>query len=185
MSTGIASRTGRAWLFGDNVDTDQMAPLSAMPLEPSDRRAHLFPSHPRFVEGVQAGDVIVAGRNWGCGSSREQAPQNLIELGIAAVVAESFARIYFRNTIALGAIAVECLGISSSISDGDQIEVDIASAVVRNLTRGTDHPARAYTNLMLDIVSAGGLLASLARRSGSGQPVPTSAVPVPSPRRGP
>jgi 3-isopropylmalate/(R)-2-methylmalate dehydratase small subunit len=176
MVSTIEPRVGRAWLFGDNVDTDQMAPLVAMPLEPHERKAHLFPSHRRFVDALQAGDIIVAGRNWGCGSSREQAPQNLIELGVAAVVAESFARIYFRNTIALGAIAVECPGITSSIVDGDQIEVDVVGAVVRNLTQGTDHPARAYTALMLDIVSAGGLLASLARRSGPNVAVSVSSL---------
>jgi 3-isopropylmalate/(R)-2-methylmalate dehydratase small subunit len=168
MNGSISIISGRAWTFGDNVDTDQMAPLVSMQVTASERRPLLFPGHPRFVAEMKPGELIVAGRNWGCGSSREQAPQNLMELGVGAVVAESFARIFFRNSIALGFVAVACPGIAAAVSDGDQLELDVANAIVRNITHETSLPARAYTPLMLDIVTSGGLLAQLARRVGSG-----------------
>jgi 3-isopropylmalate/(R)-2-methylmalate dehydratase small subunit len=180
MTGEFPARRGRAWLFGDNVDTDQMAPLTAMQLPPAERRPLLFPEHPEFSSGVQPGDIIVAGRNWGCGSSRENAPQNLLDLGVAAVVAESFARIFFRNSIALGFPAVECPGITTAVSGGDEVEVDLAGALVRNVTTGSDHAARPYTDLMVDIVASGGLLAQLARRTSTRSATSSTQVAPPT-----
>ena len=155
---------GRVWKFGDNVDTDVMAPWNALSLPWEERRKSVLQIRPEFVAGVRLGDIIVAGRNWGCGSSREQAPENLQLLQVAAVVAESFGRIYFRNCIAIAFPNLACPGIHAACADGDEIELDIRSGAVRNLTRGTELQARPYTEDMLAIVEQGGLLAVLKRR---------------------
>jgi 3-isopropylmalate dehydratase small subunit len=155
---------GRVWKFGDNVDTDVMAPWSTLSLPWEERRRSVLQIRPEFVERVQAGDIIVAGRNWGCGSSREQAPENLQLLHVAAVVAESFGRIYFRNCIAIAFPNLACPGIHAACEDGDEIDIDIRSGVVRNLTRGTVLQARPYTADMLAIVEQGGLLEVLKQR---------------------
>jgi 3-isopropylmalate/(R)-2-methylmalate dehydratase small subunit len=155
---------GRVWKFGDNVDTDVMAPWNTLSLPWEERRKTVLQTRPEFVERVQAGDVVVAGRNWGCGSSREHAPENLKLLGLAAVVAESFGRIYFRNCVAIAFPNLACSGIHAACEDGDELEVDIATGVVRNLTRASELQARPYTADMLAIVAAGGLLEVLKQR---------------------
>lgn len=155
---------GRVWKFGDNVDTDVMAPWNSLSLPWEERRKTVLQVRPEFAERVQPGDLIVAGRNWGCGSSREQAPENLKLLQVAAVVAESFGRIYFRNCIAIAFPNLACPGIHAASDDGDEIEVDIRAGVVRNLTRGATLHARPYTDDMLAILERGGLLAVLKAR---------------------
>ena len=155
---------GRVWKFGDNVDTDVMAPWNTLSLPWDERRRAILQTRPEFVERVRPGDLIVAGRNWGCGSSREQAPENLQLLGIAAVVAESFGRIYFRNCIAIAFPNLACPGIHAACEEGDELEVDIRSGGVRNLTRGVERQAQRYTADMLAIVEQGGLLEVLKRR---------------------
>jgi 3-isopropylmalate/(R)-2-methylmalate dehydratase small subunit len=156
--------SGRVWVFGDNVDTDQMAPMSAMALSADKRKPLLFPNHPAFIASMRAGDIIVAGQNWGCGSSREQAPANLQELGIVAVVAESFSRIFFRNSVARGLLAVECAGIRDAVVEGDTVTVDLIKASVYNARTDVTLAGRRYTPLMVEIVSRGGLLEVLADR---------------------
>ena len=166
METRGAIR-GRVWKFGDDVDTDVMAPWNTLSLPWEERRKAVLQIRPEFVEGVQPGDVIVAGRNWGCGSSREQAPENLKLLGVAAVVAESFGRIYFRNGIAIAFPNLACPGIHAACDEGDEIEVDVRSGRVRNLTRGGVLQARPYTEDMLAILERGGLLEVLEERVAS------------------
>ncbi len=158
---------GHVWKFGDNVDTDVMAPWNTLSLPWEERRKSVLQIRPEFADRVQPGDVIVAGRNWGCGSSREQAPENLQLLHVAAVVAESFGRIYFRNCIAIAFPNLVCSGIHAACEDGDEIELDIRSGVVRNLTRGAVLQARPYTEDMLAIVEQGGLLEVLKHRIAS------------------
>ena len=119
---------------------------------------------PEFLENVRPGDVIVAGRNWGCGSSREQAPENLNLLGVGGVVAESFGRIYFRNCVAMAFPNLACPGILAACDEGDEIEFDVATGVVRNRTRVSTLRALPYTEDMLAIVRAGGLLEVLRQR---------------------
>jgi 3-isopropylmalate/(R)-2-methylmalate dehydratase small subunit len=128
---------------------------------------------PEFVERVQPGDVIVAGRNWGCGSSREQAPENLQLLGVAAVVAESFGRIYFRNCVAMAFPNLACPGVGAACEEGDEVELDLRTGEVRNVTRGASISAPPWTADMLAILDAGGLLEVLRRRlagPGAGPP---------------
>jgi 3-isopropylmalate/(R)-2-methylmalate dehydratase small subunit len=157
---------GRVWKFDHNVDTDVMAPWGSFSLPWEERKKMVLHINPRFVEEAQAGDVIVAGRNWGCGSSREQAPDNLKRLGIAAVVAESFGRIYFRNSIAIAFPNVVCPGVWEAFNDGDELELDLESARIRNVTLGTELQGEPYTDEMLAIIKAGGLMNVLRQSMG-------------------
>lgn len=159
---------GRVWKFGDDVDTDVMAPWNTISAPWEERRESVLKIRPEFSDRVKPGDVIVAGRNWGCGSSREHAPENLQLLGVAAVVAESFGRIYFRNCVAIAFPNLVCRGIAAACEEGDQLEVDIESGRVRNLTKGTELQGEAYTRDMLEIVEQGGLMKVLEKRLGGG-----------------
>src|SRR3990172_7461501 len=105
---------GRVWKFGDDVDTDAMAPWNTLALPLEERRAQLFPGRPGLVAGGGTGALIVGGRIFGCGSSREQAPENLRLLGVAGVVAESFGRIYFRNCVAMAFPNLPCPGLHAA-----------------------------------------------------------------------
>jgi 3-isopropylmalate dehydratase small subunit len=158
---------GRVWKFGDNVDTDVMAPWNSLSLPWEERRQTVLQIRPDFAESVRPGDVIVGGRNWGCGSSREQAPENLKLLEVAAVVAESFGRIYFRNCVAMAFPNLACPGVHAACEDGDDVELDIRSGIVRNLTRNTTLQARPYTEDMLAIIEQGGLMEVLRQRVAS------------------
>jgi len=160
---------GRVWKFGDNVNTDLMAPWDTIGQPWEEIRRLVLHTRPEFAEQVQPGDVIVAGRNWGCGSSREQAPQNLKSLGIAAVVAESFGRIYFRNSIAIAFPHLACPGVAVAFEDGDEIEIELETARIRNLSRGTELLGQPYTPEMLEIVEKGGLMALLKGRLEAGR----------------
>ena len=155
---------GRVWKLGDDVDTDVMAPWNTLALPFEERRAQLFPGRPDFVAGVGPGDLIVAGRNFGCGSSREQAPENLRLLGVAGVVAESFGRIYFRNCVAMAFPNLACPGIHAACQEGDEVELDLRTGGVRNPTRDVSLAAPPWTTDMLAILEAGGLLEVLRRR---------------------
>lgn len=155
---------GRVWKFGDNVDTDVMAPWSSLGQPWEECRKVILHIRPGFVEQVRAGDIIVAGGNWGCGSSREHAPENLKRLGIAAVVAESFGRIYFRNSVAIAFPNIACPGVHDAFDEGDEMELDLATARVRNLTRGVELQGQPYTPEMLSILEKGGLLNVLRER---------------------
>jgi len=155
---------GRVWKFGDDVDTDVMAPWNTLSLPFEERRATILQNRPELVQQVQSGDIIVAGRNWGCGSSREHAAENLKLLGLGAVVAESFGRIYFRNCIALAFPNLACPGIHAACEEGDELEVDVQTARVRNLTRAVELQAAPFTDDMLAIFAAGGLLELLQQR---------------------
>jgi 3-isopropylmalate dehydratase small subunit len=141
-----------------------MAPWSTLSLPWEERRKTVLAVRPEFVERVQPGDLIVAGRNWGCGSSREHAPENLQLLGVAAVVAESFGRIYFRNCVAIAFPNLACPGIHAACGDGDDLEIDVRSGRVHNRTRDIVLQAHRYAPDMLEILDAGGLLEVLKQR---------------------
>jgi 3-isopropylmalate/(R)-2-methylmalate dehydratase small subunit len=155
---------GRVWKFGDDVDTDVMAPWNSVALPWEERRGAVLRIRPEFGERVQPGDLIVAGRNWGCGSSREQAAENLKLLGVGGVIAESFGRIYFRNCVAIAFPNLACPGVSGLCEDGDDLEFDVRSGRIRNFTRGGELRTQAYTEDMLSILEHGGLLEMLRRR---------------------
>jgi 3-isopropylmalate/(R)-2-methylmalate dehydratase small subunit len=153
---------GRVWKFGDNIDTDQIALTVYSRLPMDEMKLHVLERiRPEFGKGAKAGDIIVAGANFGCGSSRETAPVAIKALGIGAVVAESFARIFFRNAIAIGLPAVTCPGIGGSFEDGDQLKLDIDKATVINVRSGVVLRAEALPAEMLEVLEKGGILALL------------------------
>lgn len=160
---------GRAWKYGDNVDTDVIIPARYLTTtDESALAAHALEDlDPSFASSVAAGDVIVAGANFGCGSSREHAPIALKGAGVGAVVATSFARIFFRNAINTGLPIVTCPAAVDAIQEGDLVEVDVASGVVRDLTQGLCFAAEPLPDFVMEIVSAGGLVPWVRARRGA------------------
>ena len=161
-----AARQGRIWRFGDGIDTDAMAPGQYMKLPIAEIARHCLEGvRPEFPASVQPGDVVVAGANFGIGSSREQAPQALAILGVAGVVAVSFAGLFYRNAINLGLPVLVCRDIGR-LADGATAELD-ASAARLTLADGKTVDLEPMPLFLLDIVQAGGLIphlkASLAR----------------------
>jgi len=155
--------SGRAWIFGDDVDTDAIAPGAWMRAPIGTLAEHCLEVHdPEFATTVRPGDVVVAGRNFGCGSSREQAAQALRHLGIAAVVARSFAGLFYRNAINLGLPALEC-SEAGRIPAGAGITVDLDAAALR-LAGGETLRCTPIPPFLLELLHAGGLLNQLERR---------------------
>ncbi|MEM1545675.1 MAG: 3-isopropylmalate dehydratase small subunit [Candidatus Methanomethylicia archaeon] len=150
---------GRAWKFGDNIDTDVITPGKYLILPIDELKNYaLEPIDPEFSRKVKPGDIIVAGRNFGCGSSREQAPAALKALGISVVIAESFARIFFRNAISLGLPVVICEEISKRVSNGDLLEVNLEIGEIRNLNTGQIFKTKTLSRQMIEILKAGGVI---------------------------
>ncbi len=152
---------GKVWKFGDHINTDYMSPSFGTDEPWEKRKKYILHIHRAFTEGCQPGDVIVAGKNFGCGSSRETAPANLKRLGIGCVVAESFGRIFFRNSMAVALPAMAFKGVSSLFEEGDQMELDFEKALVKNLTSGQEIKGAALSPDLIKIVRAGGILALL------------------------
>ena len=155
---------GKVWKFGNNIDTDVMAPWTSIGESWEERRKVILHNRPGFVDQVKRGDIIVAGENWGCGSSRENAPANLKELGLAAIIAESFGRIYFRNAIAIAFPNVACAGVHDAFDEGDELELDLETAIVKNLSKNTVLTGQPYTPEMIQIIEKGGLMNVLKER---------------------
>lgn len=150
---------GTAFVFGDEVNTDVITPSDyfGQPIEVMAK--HVFePERPGFVDDIEDGDVIVAGHHFGSGSSRESAPAAIQAAGIGAVVAESFSRIFYRNSIAIGLPAVTCPGTTEIVSEGDEVYVDLDAGVVRNLETGDEREAEALPPAIQSIFDAGGLV---------------------------
>lgn len=159
---------GPAHVYGDNVDTDVLIPARYLTAsEPEELAKHCLEDlDPDFASRVRAGDLIVAGRNFGSGSSREHAALAIKGTGVACVVADSFARIFFRNAINVGLPIVECPGAAAEAETGDRFLVDLDAGAVENRTRGTSHEARPLPTFMLDILRAGGLMPWVKRSLG-------------------
>lgn len=153
--------TGKVWKFGDHVNTDYMHPSFASKYPWDELKKHILHIHKGFTRGCRPGDVIVAGKNFGCGSSREAAPDNLKRLGIGCIVAESFGRIFFRNCIAIALPVMACRGVSGIFQEGDTLELDFEKARVRNLTTGRELSGPTLPDDLLQIVRKGGILALL------------------------
>ncbi|MBI4215776.1 MAG: 3-isopropylmalate dehydratase small subunit [Chloroflexi bacterium] len=151
---------GQAHKYGANVDTDVIIPARYLNLtEPAALAAHCLEDlDAQFVKRVKRGDLIVAGANFGCGSSREHAPIALKAAGVGGVIAASFARIFYRNAINIGLPILECPEAVAGSEAGDNLEVDLTTGVIRNLTRETQFKAKAYPPFLLDIIAAGGLV---------------------------
>lgn len=151
---------GKAWKFGDDVDTDLILPGRYLILKDENDLAAcaMEGCDPEFAKKVQPGDIIVGGRNFGCGSSREHAPIALKGVGVSAVVAESFARIFYRNSINIGLPLIEIKGISKHISQGDELEIDMKKDILKNLTTGGEFNIKGLPSFMVEILNKGGLI---------------------------
>jgi 3-isopropylmalate/(R)-2-methylmalate dehydratase small subunit len=150
---------GKAHRFGDDVNTDYIIAgrYKFKTLDMDELACHVMEDlDPDFCSRLEKGDFVVAGRNFGCGSSREQAPLALKHAGVGAVLADSFARIYFRNSINNGLPALVC--DTSEIEDGDDLELDLEKGVVTNLSRGQEIGCDPLPEVMLDILNEGGLI---------------------------
>jgi 3-isopropylmalate dehydratase small subunit len=161
---------GRAWVYGDNVDTDVIIPARHLTTFDVDvLAAHALEDlDPGFAAAVRPGDVVVAGSNFGCGSSREHAALALAGAGVAAVVAASFARIFFRNAINVGLAVLECPEAARGTSTGDEVEVDLDAGIVRNRSRGATWSTEPLPAIAQEIARAGGLVPWVRARLAAG-----------------
>ena len=150
---------GKVWKFGNDVDTDAISPTKYASDPQETLMKHVLDViNPKFPMEVKPGDIIVAGSNFGCGSSRENAPAVVKALGVGAIVAESFARIFFRNCIAIGLPAVTCSDVSGSFEDGDELELDLGTGKITNLTKGKNIYAQPLPEQMVHMLLQGGIL---------------------------
>ena len=151
---------GKIWKLGDNVNTDDIIPaIYLVTTDEKELAKHSFEAFaPGLAKRIEPGDILVAGENFGCGSSREHAPKALKGLGIQCVIAKSFARIFFRNSINTGLMIVECPEMYDAAETGNIVEVQFDEGVVKNSTAGTSYPLAHLPPFLLDIVSAGGLM---------------------------
>ena len=159
---------GRAHVYGDNVDTDVIIPARYLTVwDPAELAAHCLEDlDPEFVKKVQPGDMIVAGENFGSGSSREHAPIAIKAAGVSCVIAKSFARIFFRNAINVGLPALVCPEAAGEIKPGDEVAVDLGAGRIENLTQGRGYQAEPFPEFLQQIVAAGGLVPYTQRRLG-------------------
>ncbi len=157
---------GRAWKFGDHVNTDAVIPAKyAVSVQPEDLGPHAMEGiRPGFAQLVRPGDILVAGENFGCGSSREIAPIAIRAAGISAVVAASFARIFFRNSLNLGFPIFESPEAAAGAQEGDELELEPATGRIRNRTRHQSYQATQLPPFMQHLIDAGGLKAYVRDR---------------------
>lgn len=151
---------GKVIKYGDNVDTDVIIPARYLNTsDPKELAAHCMEDlDPGFVKKVQKGDIMVAGKNFGCGSSREHAPIAIKASGISCIIAETFARIFYRNAINIGLPIVECPEAAEDISDGDEVEVDFDTGTITNRTKGKTYNAMPFPEFIQEIIRADGLV---------------------------
>lgn len=152
--------TGKAFKYGDNVDTDVIIPARYLnSSDPEHLKQHCMEDiDPDFASSVSDGDILVAGKNFGCGSSREHAPVAIKASGISLVIAESFARIFFRNCINVGLAILECPEAAGSISQGDIIKADFDTGIIENVTKNEKYQSRPFPEFINGIIACGGLV---------------------------
>lgn len=158
---------GKAWKFGNNIDTDLIIPARYLNTSDPDELAKyaMQDADPEWVDKMKKGDFIVAGDNFGCGSSREHAPIALKAAGISAVIAKSFARIFYRNAINIGLPIMESAEAAESINEGDEVEVDLAAGKIKDLTSGATYKAQPFPEFMQKIIDSGGLIHYLKNKT--------------------
>ena len=156
---------GTAITYGDNVDTDVIIPARYLnTIDKKELASHCMEDIDKtFVTRVKEGDIMVAGYNFGCGSSREHAPIAIKESGISLVIAKSFARIFYRNAINIGLAIVECDEAVDGISDGDKIEADLDNGIIYNRTTGQSFTTKPFPAFIQNIIENGGLVASIQK----------------------
>ncbi len=157
---------GKTWKFGNDVDTDAIIPARYLSTsDPAELAKHCMEdADPSFPQKVQPGDIIVAGKNFGCGSSREHAPIAIKAAGVGAVIAASFARIFYRNAINIGLPIFESPEAAEAIQEGDVVQLDPATGTVHNVSRGETYQATPFPEFMRKLMEAGGLMAYVAER---------------------
>ena len=151
---------GTVFKYGDNVDTDVIIPARYLNVSDGNELAKycMIDIDDQFASKVQKGDIIVAGKNFGCGSSREHAPLAIKCAGISCVIAPTFARIFFRNSINIGLPIMECPEAADDIKDGDKVSVDFSTGVITNETTGKTYKAEPFPEFMQKIIASGGLV---------------------------
>ena len=152
--------SGSVFKYGDNVDTDVIIPARHLAIQdPKGLAAHCMEDiDADFVNKVKEGDIMVARKNFGCGSSREHAPIAIKASGISCVIAETFARIFYRNAINIGLPIIECKEAAEDIDAGDEVEIDFDSGMIHNITKNETYKGQAFPPFMQKIISAGGLV---------------------------
>lgn len=160
--------TGNVWKYGNDVDTDVIIPARYLnTFDETELAKHCMEDlDSTFATHVQQGDIIVAEDNFGCGSSREHAPIAIKAAGISCVIANSFARIFYRNSINIGLPILECSQAVKNISDGDQLTVDIDHGTIKNLTKNEEYTAQAFPEFIKEIINEGGLVKYVINRKG-------------------
>lgn len=151
---------GKVYKYGDNVDTDVIIPARYLNVpEPSELAKHCMEDIDiDFAKNVNKGDIIVANKNFGCGSSREHAPIAIKASGVSCVIAETFARIFYRNAINIGLPIIECPEAAKAIEAGDEVEIDFDSGMIYDRTKGTEYKGQAFPEFMQKIIEAEGLI---------------------------
>lgn len=159
------SFTGKVWVLGDDIDTDIIIPTEYLALKTvDDMKQYAFsPLRPELAGQIGDGDILVAGKNFGCGSSREQAPEIIKHLHISCVIAKSFARIFFRNAINNGLLLIENSSVPEIVKEGDMLEVRMNDRIVFD---GKDYPIEPLPDNLMEILSAGGLVKAMQKRNG-------------------
>ncbi|WP_027363977.1 3-isopropylmalate dehydratase small subunit [Desulfotruncus alcoholivorax] len=157
---------GKAWKFGADVDTDAIIPARYLNTSDSEELAKhcMEDADPEFPQKVKPGDIIVAGKNFGCGSSREHAPIAIKYAGVSCVIAKTFARIFYRNAFNIGLPIFESPEAAGAISEGDELLVDPGTGVIKNLTKNEEYRATPVPEFMQQIIAAGGLINYVANR---------------------
>ena len=160
---------GKAWKFGADVDTDAIIPARHLNTsDPKELASHCMEDskNPEFIKKMKPGDIIVAEKNFGCGSSREHAPIAIKTAGVSCVVAKSFARIFYRNSFNMGLPIFESAEAVEGIKEGEEIEVDADRGVIRNLTTNREFKVAPVPAFMQELIAAGGLMAYTKRKAG-------------------
>jgi len=151
---------GKVWRFGNDVDTDAIIPARYLNTsDPKELAKHVMEDADKdFARKVSAGDFVIAGKNFGCGSSREHAPIAIKAAGIQAVIAKSFARIFYRNAFNIGLLIFESAEASEKVKEGDEIEIDADRGIIRNITTREEYKANPIPSFMQELIDAGGLI---------------------------
>lgn len=158
--------TGKTHIFGDNIDTDVIIPARYLTtIDPKELAKNCMEDIDKtFVDKVQDGDIMVAGYNFGCGSSREHAPIAIKGSGVSCVIARSFARIFYRNAINIGLPILECDEILNEMNTGDELEVDLSKGTISNKTSGKTYTSEPFPEFMQEIIAAGGEIEYIRRK---------------------
>ena len=161
----MENMTGKVWILGDDIDTDIIIPTEYLAMKTiDDMKQYAFsPLRPELAGQIQKGDIIVAGKNFGCGSSREQAPEVIKALGIKCVIAKSYARIFFRNSINNGLLLIENADLHDAVKEGDTIEVEVNAQITHN---GKGYPIASLPDNLVDILNAGSLVKAMRKLNG-------------------